>query len=111
MCKAVGVKVKTSHSLGVTCANVLFEKGVEEKLIRDRTGHRSNALLRYEKSSSEQKESVSSILGPIPCKDVGESKEISKCDLKKLDGSVQTQVNVQNSVFNDCNICFWVKKD
>ena len=44
MCKAVGVKVKTSHSLRVTCATALFEKGVEEKLIRDRAGHRSNAL-------------------------------------------------------------------
>ena len=66
---------------------------------------------RYEKSSSEQNESVSSILGPVPCKDVGESKEISKCDLKELDGSVQAQVNFQNSVFNDCNIGFWVKKD
>ena len=111
MCKAVGVKVKTSHSLRVTCATALFEKGVEEKLIRDRTGHRSNALLRYEKSTSEQNESVSSILGPVPCTDVGESKEISKCGLKKLDGSAQTQVNFQNSVFNDCNISFWVKKD
>ena len=40
---------------------------------------------------------------------VGESKEISKCDLKELDGSIQTQVNFQNSVFNDCNISFWVK--
>ena len=61
---------------------------------------------------SEQNESVSSILDPVPCKDVSESKEISKCDLKKLDGSVQlTQVNFQNSVFNDCNISFWVKKD
>ena len=72
MCKAVGVKAKTSHSLRVTCVTALFEKGVEEKLIKVRTGHRSNALLRYEKSSSEQNESVSSILGPVPCKDVGE---------------------------------------
>ena len=34
MCKAVGVKVKTSHSLRVKCATALFEKDVEEKLIR-----------------------------------------------------------------------------
>ena len=62
MCKAVGVKVKTSHTLRVTCATALFGKDVEEKLIRNRTVHRSNALLKYEKSSSEQNESVSNIL-------------------------------------------------
>ena len=43
MCKAAGLKVKTSHSLRVTCATALFQHGVEEKLIRQRTGHRSNA--------------------------------------------------------------------
>ena len=36
-CKAVGVKVKTSLSLRVKCATALFEKGVEDKFIRDRT--------------------------------------------------------------------------
>ena len=35
--------------LRVTCASSLFKAGVEVKLIRDRTGHRSNALFKYEK--------------------------------------------------------------
>ena len=55
MCKALGVKVKTSHSPRVTCTSALFQNGVEKKLIRERTGYRSDALRRYEKSSVKQK--------------------------------------------------------
>ena len=35
-----------------------------EKLIRERTGHCSNALFRYEKKSVEQERNVSDLLGP-----------------------------------------------
>ena len=45
MCKAVGMKVKTSHSLRVTCATALLEKDVEEKLIRNRTVHTLGLML------------------------------------------------------------------
>ena len=40
-------------------ASSLFNAGVEEKLICERTGHRSNALLKYEKPSKENKGKVS----------------------------------------------------
>ena len=36
---------KTSHSLRVNCATRLFQESVPEKLIRERTGHRSKARL------------------------------------------------------------------
>ena len=42
----------------------MFQNQVEEKLIRDRTGHRSNALFKYEKSSVQQQMMVSNLLGP-----------------------------------------------
>ena len=64
LCESAGVSRKTSHCLRVTCATRLFQSEVEEKLIRERTGHRSNALLAYEKESSEQNRKVSKILGP-----------------------------------------------
>ena len=46
LCEAAGVKRKTEYCLRVTCASSLFNAGVEEKLLRERTGHRSNALLK-----------------------------------------------------------------
>ena len=62
MCKTAGLKRKTSHCLRVTCASSLFNVGVEEKLIRERTGHRS--LFKYEKPRKEKITEVSSVLGP-----------------------------------------------
>ena len=44
MCEAGGFKCKTAHSLRITCVSSLFNGGVEEKLIRERSGYRSNAL-------------------------------------------------------------------
>ena len=64
MCKAAGLKRKTSHCLCVNCASSLFNAGVEEKLIRERTGHRSDSLFKYEKPSKEKITEVSSVLGP-----------------------------------------------
>ena len=48
--------------LRVTCASSLFKAGVEVKLIRDRTGHRSNALFKYEKISEVKSAEVSEVL-------------------------------------------------
>ena len=46
MCKATGVRRKTTHCLCVTCASSLFHANVDSKSIHDRTGHRSDALLK-----------------------------------------------------------------
>ena len=64
MCKAARIKRKTNHCLRVTCASSLFNARVEEKLIRERTGHRSESLFKYERPSKEKSVEVSSMLGP-----------------------------------------------
>ena len=58
MCRAVGITKKTAHCLRVTCASRLFQSGVDEKLIRNRTGHVSNLLFKYEKASADQAKHV-----------------------------------------------------
>ena len=63
LCKAARIKRKTSHCLRVTCVSKLLNSGVEEKLIRDRTGHRSNVLFAYEKTSEKKVSHVSALLG------------------------------------------------
>ena len=64
MCEAAGRKRKTAHCLRVTCASSLFNAGVDRKLIQDRSGHRSDALMKYEKPSEKVQTKVSAILGP-----------------------------------------------
>ena len=51
-------------SLRVSCPSILFNEGVEEKLIRDRTGHRSTALFNYDNISEVKSAEVSKVLPP-----------------------------------------------
>ena len=54
---------KTNHSLRATGASELFAAGVPEKIIKERTGHRSlEALHVYEHTTSLQHQAVSTIL-------------------------------------------------
>ena len=64
MCQQAGIDGnKTNHSLRATGATQLYESGVPEKLIQERTGHRSlEALRMYERTNENQHKAVSSIL-------------------------------------------------
>ena len=61
MCAVAGIKKKTSRCLRVACATTLFNPGVDEKLIRERAGHRSNSLFQKKKANGEQMVKVSSV--------------------------------------------------
>ncbi len=43
----------TNHSLRVTAATRMFSKGIEEKVIKERTGHKSDAVQAYERTSED----------------------------------------------------------
>ena len=64
MCSDAGISGhKTNHSLRATGATELFKRGAPEKLIQERTGHRSlEALRTYERSSEEQHKAASTLL-------------------------------------------------
>ena len=66
MCKATGITGnKTNHRLRATGATELFRRGAREKLIQERTGHRSIEGLRTnDRLSEEQQRAASSILLP-----------------------------------------------
>ena len=65
MCMAAGIEGnKTNHSLRATAASQLFVANVPEKVIAERTGHRSVTALRvYEHTTGTQHQIVSDILG------------------------------------------------
>ena len=64
MCKSAGIEgFKTNHFLRVTTATRLFQAGVDEQLIMERTGHHStDGIQTYKRSSAEQEEAISDIL-------------------------------------------------
>ena len=64
MCKAAGITgFKTNHSLRATTATRLFQAGVDEQLIMERTGHRSiDGVRSYKRTSEQQRTALSDLL-------------------------------------------------
>ncbi|XP_064384924.1 zinc finger MYM-type protein 2-like isoform X2 [Halichondria panicea] len=63
ICAQGGIELKSNHSLRATGATELYNAGVPEKIIKERTGHRSLESLRmYERTSDKQHHAVSRIL-------------------------------------------------
>ena len=105
--KGAALERKTAHSLRATCASTLFQNNLDEKLIRERTGHISNALFKYEKASKEQQMCVSDCLAPpvfVPEQD--NESAISKCEENVVDKNVGDCLacvgnQLQDNFFND----------
>ena len=70
MCEDAQIKGnKTNHSLRATAATEMFRNGAPEKVIQERTGHRSlEALRTYERSDEAQHRAMSSLLANVPGK-------------------------------------------
>ena len=59
----IGISGKTNHSLRASGATEMFRAGVPEKIIQERTGHRSLKALRlYERTTASQHQSVAKVL-------------------------------------------------
>ena len=64
LCQKAGLSLKTARCLRITCASRLFQKSVGEKLTKERSSHRRNALFTYQNPYKIQVDNVSNILGP-----------------------------------------------
>ena len=86
---------KTNHSLRAAGVSQLFEAGVDEKVIQNRSGHRSiDALRMYENVTPVQQQAVSNILTSGQKKNyrdevklVSESSEFSHADSPPVDST------------------------
>ena len=57
------IKSKTNHALRATAATRLYQAGVDEQLIMEKTGHRSlEGMSSYKRTNTEQQENISNIL-------------------------------------------------
>ena len=107
LCKAAGIKRKTAHCLRVTCVSKLFNSGVEEKLIRERTAHRSNALFAYQKSSEKKVSHVSALLGAVTKTEDKEEK--LKCN-RYQERSLEGFSFLNASSFTNCDVKIFVNE-
>ena len=64
MCSLAGIEGRvTNHSMRATSVTQMYETGVPEKVIQERTGHRSLEALRvYKRTNAQQHQAVSGVL-------------------------------------------------
>ena len=63
LCKDGGLHgYRTNHSLRTSAATRLYQAGVDEQLITEVTGHRSNAVRNYKRTSTAQKRTIREVI-------------------------------------------------
>ena len=91
MCSNAGVEGnKTNHSLRAIGATQLYESGVPEKVIQERTGHRSLEALRVDERSNDTQHKVAS---SVLC--ASSVKQAKKKSMQKSTQQAVWQLNVQ----------------
>lgn len=100
LCELAGIQGHhTNHSLRATTATLGLAKGIPDKMLMERTGHRSvKSLHAYQRPSEEVKEKVSEILqGTVDTfYDAPVAKKV------KYSGQEEENVN-DNNQFRECN--------
>ncbi len=99
MCKAAVVTgYKTNHSLRVTAATRLFQAGVDEQLITERTGHRSlDGVRNYKRTSDEQRQTLSDIVNLVTPPEAKKQKMAVGCSQGNQQiGAAPAQISLQN---------------
>ena len=75
---------RSNHSARAAAATNLYENGIDEQLIQEKTGHRSVAVRSYKRTSSRQMKQVSDILyGNVVAKDCDHDKKVESCTVSK----------------------------
>ena len=68
----------TNHSLRRSSTTGLFQAGLPKKLIKEFTGHRSDALDKYEITSEDQRATISNVISGNNCINVEEKENESE---------------------------------
>ena len=111
MCEKVeGIPKYTNHSLRATAASRLFEKNVPEKIIAERTGHRSLAGLRaYERTTNHQDQAACSAVSSKNADfNVTMSRSTSVCEVIKTVETAEDKSPIPfvSGTFHGCTFNF-----
>ncbi|XP_028418023.1 uncharacterized protein LOC114542762 [Dendronephthya gigantea] len=112
LCEQAGLSgYRTNHSLRATAATRMYDKGVDEQLICEKTGHRSDAVRAYKRTSSEQQVEVSDILYGVHASTSKKIKEEERCETKDK-GCVENKKGENESsnarISGTCTVMFLV---
>ncbi|XP_033752677.1 uncharacterized protein KIAA1958-like [Pecten maximus] len=90
LCEQAGFQgLFTNHSLRATAATRLYSAGIDEQLISEKTGHRSNAVRAYKRTSDQQQSDMSDILS-------GNNANSVKIPRKESENRGSTEINIES---------------
>ena len=123
MCVAAGLSDNYSnHSLRAYGATAMFQAGIPEKLIQERTGHRSiDTLRKYERTSESQLLDVSNVVvnnGPnsnatvpfVQHNSMPSSTCVSTSLMPSSTSKVDSSISLSGCTFNNCTISINVRE-
>ena len=94
----------TNHSLRRTGSTRLFQAGVDRKLIKEATGHTSDAVDAYQVTSDQQREAMSKIIaGPKAPEQVLESDKSNSIANKEAKSDLNVDLSLGSSRECSCN--------
>ena len=68
ICKEAGIEGHfTNHSLRATCASRMYDKNIPEQMIKEVTGHKSECVRLYKRTSDELRKEASNIVSGGEC--------------------------------------------
>ena len=107
ICRLAGIpRYKTNRSLRATSASRLYQSGVDEQLVMERTGHQSLTGVRsYKRTSDEQRVALSDIMNCATKRDPAAS---TSNDDKTF--TLTDSVQLSHASFSGCTVNFYVGK-
>ena len=103
-----------NHSLRATSTSRLYQSGVDEQLVMERTGHRSLTGVRsYKRTSDEQREALSDILnGRRKVARTEQNPSISATSSSSSEKTISLSVSLSlsSTSFSGCTVNFYVGK-
>ena len=117
LCSSAGIQGhKTNHSLRATATSRLYQSGVEEQQVMERTGHRTVEGVRsYKRTSEQQQQALSDILNQ-PCSSATSLSTVIPAVTSATSNSLslatastqqlQRGIHFPSATFNNCTITF-----
>ena len=115
LCKQAGIEgYKTNHSLRATATTRLYESGVDEQQIMERTGHRSLEGVRsYKRTSDKQRQALSDVLNREDHHSTRQTPQFTAVTQPPAACAFTSQQQLRSlslpaASFNDCTVNFFI---
>ena len=100
----------TNHSLRATCATRLFANNIQEKIIQEKTGHRSLSGLRsYEKVTVDQERNAARVLNAVTSEEENKVCKVEGSGAKDVSDSLASNSTVISGQMENCVLNIYLK--